>query len=218
MRPVNLYRDRLATEHDLSRLRLDHAAAARGPGAAGGRLLWPAVALGPCLVRRPARSAGGNRQRFNGLSPTRPRPCSTPPAMSSPSARPPWHPRPPAAGVAGVMEGSRVKAGEVIARPRKPGYRGQVEQVAANITAMRGQRVQAEAELTDARRATSGPRIWRPSASSPRRRWTAPRPASTRRGPEGGGPGAVAQAEAARRVAQVALDQTEIRRPSTASC
>ncbi len=204
------------TEHDLSRLRLDHAAVAPRPR----RRWWPLALAGGVALGGLAWFAGQREVPVETVSVSTAYPYQAATLLnaagyvvaqrkaavaSKATGRLEW---------LGVMEGSRVKAGEVIARLESRDIEAQVEQAAANITAMRGQRVQAEAELTDARAGYERAKnlaakrfIAQAALDSAQARFHKARAGVA------AAQGAVAQAEAARRVAQVALDQTEIKAP-----
>lgn len=114
----------------------------------------------------------------------------------------------------GVVEGSAVKAGEVIARLEADDVKAQAEQAAANVVAAKGQLTQAEAELVDAKLA------YERAQDLAAKRFIAQSALDTaqarfhkaKAGVAAAG-GSLAQAKAAEKAAAVAVEQTEIKAP-----
>ena len=114
----------------------------------------------------------------------------------------------------GVLEGSRVKAGEVIARLESRDVRAQLDQAAAQLNVARANHEQGMAELRDAEANL------RRSAELLEKKFISGAQHDSniaRHGKAVAGVGSykasIAAAEAARRVAEVALEQTLIRAP-----
>lgn len=114
----------------------------------------------------------------------------------------------------GVMEGSTVKAGEVIAKLEALDVKAQAEQAAANVVAARGQLTQAEAELVDATAAYERARdlagkkfIAQSALDAAQARFHKARAGVA------AAKGSVAQALAAEKAAGVAVEQTQIKAP-----
>ena len=114
----------------------------------------------------------------------------------------------------GVLEGSRVKAGEVIARLESRDVRAQLDQAAAQLNVARANHEQGMAELRDAeanlRRSTE--LLEKKFISGAQHDTNIARHGKAVAG-VGSYKASIAAAEAARRVAEVALEQTVIRAP-----
>lgn len=114
----------------------------------------------------------------------------------------------------GVLEGSKVKAGEVIARLESRDVRAQLEQAAAQLGVARANYEQGMAELRDAeanlRRSTE---LLEKKFISRAQHDTDIARHGKAEAIVGSYKAAIASADAARRVAEVALDQTVIRAP-----
>lgn len=205
------------TEHDLSRLKLSPTA----PGKAGRRRRWPLVAGVLALLLVAAAIFGINRevpvetvtvsnaypyQAFTQLNAAGYVVAQRKAAVASKATgRLEW---------LGVVEGSAVKAGEIIARLEAKDVRAQAEQAAANVVAAKGQLTQAEAELIDAKVAYERAQdlaakhfIAQSALDAAQARFH-----KAKAGVAAGG-GALAQARAAEKAAGVAVEQTEIKAP-----
>ena len=114
----------------------------------------------------------------------------------------------------GVLEGSHVRANEIIARVESRDVRASLEQAVAQVTVARASLEQAEAELRDAeanfRRSTD---LLARQFISPAQHDTNVARAEKARAVVASGRAAIASAEASRRVAEVAVEQTQIRAP-----
>jgi len=114
----------------------------------------------------------------------------------------------------GVLEGSHVRANEIIARVESRDVRASLEQAVAQVNVARASLEQAEAELRDAeanlRRSTD---LLARQFISPAQHDTNVARAEKARAVVASGRAAIASAEASRRVAEVAVEQTQIRAP-----
>lgn len=205
------------TEHDLSRLKLSPTA----PGKAVRRRRWPLLAGFLVLAAIALAVLGLNREvavETVTVSNAYPYQAVTElnaagyvvaqrkaAVASKATGRLEW---------LGVVEGSAVKAGEVIARLEAADVRAQAEQAAANVVAARGQLTQAEAELVDARAAyertqdLAAKRFVAQSALD-----AAQARFHKARAGVAAARGAVAQSQAAEKAALVAVEQTLIKAP-----
>ena len=203
-------------EHDLTRLRLDSSSASRPR-----RRRWPWLAGGAALLAilgLVAGSQGETPVETVTVSNAYPYQALTlinaagyvvaqrkAAVASKATGRLEW---------LGVMEGSRVKTGEVIARLEARDVQAQAEQAAANIVAAQGQLTQAEAEVVDATAAYERTKdladkkfIAQSALDTAQARFHKARAAVA------AARGGLAQAQAAERAARVAVDQTLIKAP-----
>ncbi|QEL65857.1 efflux transporter, RND family, MFP subunit [Oryzomicrobium terrae] len=191
------------TQHDLSRLTIDRGALAARPR----RRRWPWIVVAVVVLGALAAGLAGRREvAVETLSVTSAYPYQAVTVLnaagyvvasrkaavaSKATGRLEW---------LGVREGSPVKEGQVVARLENSDVRAQADQAAANV-------VSAKAELADAE--VSFHRTEELAA----KKFISPSAVDTARARLNKARAALAQAQAAKRAADVAVDQTLIRAP-----